>query len=109
MNNQDPTIWEKEINAIELRSDEPKETDIVFIGSSSIRKWTSLKTDFSEYIVVNHGFGGSKIADATYYYARLVTNYHPKVIVIFSGKNNIHGMTSKSESAEDVFEDFKAF
>lgn len=109
MNNTDPTYWEDDIQEIEARYTTQVDTDIVFIGSSSIRKWVTLEKDFSEYDVVNHGFGGSKVADATYYYDRLVTAFSPEVIVLFAGTNNIHGMTAQTDTAEEVLGDIKAF
>lgn len=109
MNNTDPTYWEADIKDIEARYPDLEEQDIVFIGSSSIRKWVTLDEDFSGYKVVNHGFGGSKVADSTYYYDRLVTAFRPKAVVLFAGTNNIHGMTDASDSAEKVLEDFKKF
>ena len=109
MNNTDSTYWEKDINKIEARYEVNEEVDIVFIGSSSIRKWESLESDFSEYQILNHGFGGSKVADSTYYFDRLITPFNPKVIVFFAGTNNIHGMTKMSDKAEKVFEDVRVF
>ncbi len=109
MNNEDPTYWEDDIADIEARYDTIPDVDIVFIGSSSIRKWDSLADDFSDYSVVNHGFGGSKIADSTYYYDRLVTPFNPELVVIFSGTNDVHGMSDDSKTGQQVFEKFKAF
>ncbi len=108
-NNTNPTYWEDDIRAIEDRYDTVPDTDIVFIGSSSIRKWESLSEDFEEYIVVNHGFGGSKIADSTYYYDRLVTPFNPELIVVFSGTNNINQMIKEPQTANEVYNDFLAF
>ena len=52
--------WEKEIAAFETadRANPPAKGGIVFVGSSSIRKWTSLAADFPAYPVLNRGFGG---------------------------------------------------
>ena len=110
--NEDPLYWEKDIQKIESRYNEIVDTDIVFIGSSSIRKWEDLNDDFSEYVVVNHGFGGSKVADSTYFYDRLVTPFNPELIVLFSGTNDINGISSNSKSGSEVFKkeiDFKSF
>ena len=106
--NEDPTYWEKDITEIEKRYEEIPDVDIVFIGSSSIRKWVTLEEDFSEYTVVNHGFGGSKVADSTYFYDRLITPFNPEVIVIFAGTNDING-TEWSKTGLEVFELFKLF
>ena len=41
----------------------------LFTGSSSIRMWKHLKTDFSNPNILNRGFGGSEIVD-------LIENYN---------------------------------
>ena len=102
--NEDPLYWEKDIEKILERYDEIPDVDIVFIGSSSIRKWESLEEDFSGYSVVNHGFGGSKVADSTYWYDELVTPFNPEVVVIFSGTNDINGIEGNSKTGQEVFE-----
>ncbi len=110
INNEDPTYWEKDIKRIEQRYGEDiPNVDIVFIGSSSIRKWETLEQDMSPYKVVNHGFGGSKIADSTYYYDRLIKPFSPEAIVIFSGANDINGIKGESKTGEEVFDLFKEF
>jgi len=110
MNNSDPVFWEKDIQKIEARYTEGyPDVDVVFIGSSSIRKWVTLESDFAPYKVVNHGFGGSKVADSTYYYDRLVTPFKPEAVVIFSGTNDIHGMTKTSKTGEEVYRLFTEF
>jgi lysophospholipase L1-like esterase len=96
-----------EIEAFE-RSDKtnpPPQNGIEFIGSSSIRKWTSLKRDFPDHPVYNRGFGGSEISDSVNYFDRIVAPYHPRIIVFFAGSNDING----GKTPEQVFEDFKQF
>lgn len=101
-NNENPLFWEDDISSIEDRYDVIPDVDIVFIGSSSIRKWDTLQENFPDYIVVNHGFGGSKVADSTYYYDRLITPFTPELIVIFSGINDINGVKGNSKSGQEV-------
>ena len=84
-------MWENEIDAIEGRHLDIKTADVVFIGSSSIALWESLKQDFAPYTVVQAGFGGSRIADAITYHDRLINRYHPKIVVLFSGTNDLSG------------------
>ncbi|HET6409913.1 MAG TPA: SGNH/GDSL hydrolase family protein [Chthoniobacteraceae bacterium] len=102
-----PAKWEKEISAIETRHP-PKSDDqggIVFIGSSSIRMWSSLAEDFPKHRVANHGFGGSQISDSIQYVDRLVTPYQPRLIVMYAGGNDINA----GKNAETVAADFKTF
>ena len=84
-------IWEAEIRNIEFSHCEISTADLVFIGSSSIASWTTLKEDFKIYTVVKAGFGGSKIQDAIDYFDRIVKPYGPKLILLFSGTNDLSG------------------
>ena len=103
--NENPSFWEQDISAIEKQyGEELPQGVIVFYGSSSIRKWGTLEEDMAPFPVVNHGFGGSKVADATYYADRLVFPFNPIAVVIFSGTNDINGVAGNSKSGEIVFE-----
>ncbi|MEE4193785.1 MAG: GDSL-type esterase/lipase family protein [Anaerolineae bacterium] len=101
---EDPERWEKEIKKIESRYGEYKPTGrIVFLGSSSIRLWETLEEDMAPFDVLNHGFGGSKAVDSTYYLNRLVNPFKPRALVIFTGTNDINGIKGNTKSGEQVF------
>lgn len=99
--------WEKEIVAIEQRDPVGPETmqGIVFVGSSSIKRWTSLAKDFPQHRVLNHGFGGSQLTDAVAFLDRIVVPYAPGLIVLYSGGNDINA----SRTADQVFDSFREF
>jgi lysophospholipase L1-like esterase len=99
--------WEKEIAAFEEkdRQNPPPKGGIVFIGSSSIRKWTTLAEDFPHHRVLNRGFGGSQLIDSVHFADRIVLPYEPRMIVLYAGGNDIHA----GKSPEQVFADFQAF
>jgi lysophospholipase L1-like esterase len=99
--------WEKEIAAMEAadKATPPPKGAVLFIGSSTIRLWRSLPGDFPQHKVINRGFGGSQIVDATHFAPRIVFPAAPSVILLRSGGNDIHA----GKSAEQVFEDYKAF
>jgi len=99
--------FEKEIRAFEASDAKqpPPKNAILFVGSSSIRFWTTLAEDFPNVPVINRGFGGSEIADSTRYADRIVIPYHPKQIVMYAGDNDI----AKGKSPQQVADDFKAF
>ena len=59
------------------------EHPILFVGSSSIRKWDGLQIAFGNYNVINRGIGGAVFADITYYLKDIVFPYHPRQIVIY--------------------------
>src|SRR4051812_26596626 len=54
---------------------------VLFLGSSSIRMWTTVAQDFPELKVINRGFGGSQIADSVRLVPRIVLPYKPRLIV----------------------------
>jgi len=99
--------FEKEIKAFETADQQkaPPKNAVLFIGSSSIRMWKTLDSDFPGTAVINRGFGGSKIADSTRYVDRIVTPYHPRMIVMYAGDNDIGG----GRTPQQVVEDFQAF
>jgi lysophospholipase L1-like esterase len=99
--------WEREIRAFEAadRVSRPAQDAILFIGSSTIRRWTTLTQDFPEYKVLNRGFGGCQIADCTYHADRIVIPYKPRLIILRAGGNDIHA----GKTPEQVRDDFRAF
>jgi len=99
--------FETEILAFETadKTNPPPHDAILFTGSSSIRKWTSLARDFKGHQVINRGFGGSQMSDLIYYADRIVIPYQPRRIVFFEGSNDLDA----GKTPEQVFDDFKAF
>jgi lysophospholipase L1-like esterase len=99
--------WEKEIAAFEQgdRISLPPKGGVLFIGSSTIRLWKTLASDFPHHRVINRGFGGSQIADSTHFAERIVFPYAPRMILLRAGGNDIHA----GKSPELVFSDFRAF
>ena len=83
--------FESEIRAFESadRASMPAPGGIVFFGSSSIRKWTSLAADFPGLPVLNRGFGGSTFPEANHYVARAVLPYRPRMVVVYEGDNDL--------------------
>ena len=86
-----PSQWEPAIRAFETAdlTTPPPKGGIVFIGSSSIRLWTSLGTDFPGMPVLNRGFGGSQLPEVTAYVDRIVTAYQPRQVIVYCGGNDI--------------------
>lgn len=95
--------WEKEIAAYEAsdRTNPPPRGGAVFTGSSTIRLWKSLATDFPDYNVMNRGFGGSEIVDATHFADRIIFPYEPKQVFLRAGGNDIHGGRLPEQVAAD--------
>lgn len=71
---------------------------LVLTGSSSIRKWPQTDTVFSQYDVVNAGFGGSCFSDLWSLRDTLIYALRPEVLVIYEGDNDL----SDGVSSEDI-------
>jgi len=99
--------WQGEIRAL-LKADKtnaPPAGANLFIGSSSIRKWTTLAQDFPGHKVINHGFGGSHVFDSVVFADELVLPLKPGMIFLYAGGNDINA----GKSPERVLADFQAF
>ena len=77
----------------------------LFTGSSSIRMWKSLTTDFPVHKVLNRGFGGSHISDVLHHFEVVVARHKPKTIVLYCGENDLWS----GKPPKQVFNDFLAF
>lgn len=67
----------------------PPANPILFVGSSSIRKWEDMERTFAAYEVMNRGIGGAKVNDIIFYLDDLVFHYQPREIVLYVGENDI--------------------
>ena len=83
----------------------PPRHAVLFLGSSSIRFWDSLASDFPGQAVINRGFGGSEIRDSTWYADRIVIPYAPRLIVFYAGDNDLNA----GRSPRQVRDDFLGF
>jgi lysophospholipase L1-like esterase len=99
--------WDAEIAKLETKAAKRQDLvgGVVFTGSSSIKNWKTLTKDFNGIPVLNMGFGGSELADAVYYIDRLVLQYKPRVVVVYSGENDINA----GVPVRRVLEDLKQF
>jgi lysophospholipase L1-like esterase len=78
----------------------PPQEAILFVGSSSFRKWEDVQSYFPDETIINRGFGGSELTDAIRYANDIIVSYHPRQIVIYSGENDL--AYSDSNTAEIV-------
>ena len=104
---QKSTRYEAAIAAFEKndKTNPPPKNGILFIGSSSIRMWKTLANDFPDKPVYNRGFGGSFLIDSVYFADRIIIPYHPRMIVLYAGTNDI----AAGKKPQQVLEDFKLF
>ncbi|GAA4301794.1 SGNH/GDSL hydrolase family protein [Compostibacter hankyongensis] len=99
--------FQKEINEFKAadRAGMPHKGAILFTGSSSIKKWSDLKTRFADYDVIQRGFGGSQLSDLLHYTDDIVLPYRPSKIFVYEGDNDIAG----GKTAAKVYADFVTF
>jgi lysophospholipase L1-like esterase len=71
----------------------------LFYGSSSIRLWSTLVQDFSHLKPVNHGFGGSTLAECVAAMELLVYPVKPRAIVFYAGDNDLDAGTEPHQVA----------
>ena len=84
--------WESDIAAFERRdAAEPDPDDaVLFLGSSSIRRWETMAEDMRPWPTVRRGYGGSSYLDLLHYAPRLIAAHDPRAVVLFCG-NDIKG------------------
>jgi lysophospholipase L1-like esterase len=103
----DPARFETEIRAFEAadRANPPPLGGVVFIGSSSIHAWANVAADFPGVPVLNRGFGGSTLADVVYFADRILLPYHPRLVVLYAGDNDL----ALGRTPDRVVGDYRAF
>lgn len=101
-----PERWLPDIDALTAndQSNPPPAHGVVFVGSSSIRLWKTLETDFGGIPVINRGFGGSYLSHAVHFAERIILPYRPRAVVIYAGENDLWD----GKSAEALAADFEA-
>ncbi len=81
----------------------PKPEGILFIGSSSIRKWTDLEQRFPDKPIIRRGVGGCELWQIVDYYTPYILfPYHPRKVFIYAGENDI----AAGKSAQFVADEF---
>lgn len=102
-----PETWKADIDRFTAAdaTHPPASQAVLFIGSSTIRKWTSLAKDFPNVPVINRGFGGSELSDSVFYADRIVIPYQPRLVVVYAGDNDL----ARGKTPEGVHADFRAF
>ncbi len=100
-----PTVW-NEIADFKRKDSiqHPPANAILFVGSSSFRKWTNVQNDFPGYTIINRGFGGSTFEDVIRYASEIIYAYHPKQVVIYCGDNDL--AAGKKVTGKKVYKRF---
>lgn len=96
--------YEEDVKSLErIKESVTYQPELVFYGSSSIRLWRSLNTDFAEYNPINLGFGGSTLAACVWYFDRIMAGLQPKTMILYAGDNDL----GDGRHPEEVFVFFK--
>jgi hypothetical protein len=92
--------WENDIKKLEILDQKENYSDqaILFIGSSSIRKWDSIKEDLNPYKPIKRGYGGAHYYDLIHFTKRLVSPHKVKAIAIFVAND----ITGEKEGINDL-------
>ncbi|GAA4328810.1 SGNH/GDSL hydrolase family protein [Variovorax defluvii] len=100
--------WRAELAAFDAadRQQWPSEGGVVFVGSSTIRLWTRLAQAFPQLpVVINRGFGGSTMADCSYFAPELVLRYKPRHVLVYAGDNDL----AEGRTPIQILESFAQF
>jgi lysophospholipase L1-like esterase len=101
----DPLVWEDAIAAFEAedRESPPPKRAFLFVGSSSIRLWSSLAEDMAPLPVIRRGFGGARMHDVLHYTDRIILPYgDTRAVVVFVGTNDVNVADSPEEAIAAV-------
>jgi hypothetical protein len=84
----------------------PPPDGVLFVGSSSIRLWNGLESQFADApVVLKRGFGGSRLSDCVHHLNQLVIGYRPRLVLVYAGDNDL----AEGSTPEEILERFKAF
>lgn len=87
------------------RTNPPPQNAILLVGDSQFFRWKTFAEDLPDFTIVNRGIDSFQTSDLVYFADRLVVPYHPRMIVLHVGGNDVHA----GKSAEQVLTDFKSF
>ncbi|WP_172277792.1 GDSL-type esterase/lipase family protein [Chryseobacterium sp. LAM-KRS1] len=103
-----PMFWQDIQNFKKLDKETPPPKDaILLIGSSSFTRWTDMASYFPGKVIINRGFGGSRLTDLNAYADDLLAPYQPKQIIIYCGDNDF--ADNHDLKADVVVKRFKTF
>jgi lysophospholipase L1-like esterase len=100
-----PPFW-NEIAEFKRRDSiqRPPANAILFVGSSSFRRWTNVQEYFPGYTIINRGFGGSTLDDLMRYAPAIIYPYHPRQVVVYCGDNDL--ASGKKMTGKKVYKKF---
>jgi lysophospholipase L1-like esterase len=100
--------WDESLAAFAAadKAHPPAPGGVLFVGSSSIRLWNGLETEFRSLpLVVKRGFGGSRMVDCARYLRQLVEPYRPRLVLVYAGDNDL----AEGRTPQQVLQAFSIF
>jgi len=90
--------WAKDIEAFDEqnRSEADPKNGVLFIGSSSIRRWDSIAADMAPFPTIRRGYGGAKYTDMAVFTERIVQPHRYRALVMFVGNGVVGEPTDHS-------------
>jgi lysophospholipase L1-like esterase len=99
---KDPFIERLDAFTAKDKAGPPARDSVEFAGSSMFEGWTDVTGQMAPIPAFNRAIGGSKTADILKYLDRLVIQYQPKVVVLYSGINDVSEGVSSASAAENI-------
>jgi lysophospholipase L1-like esterase len=66
----------------------PMRDALLCVGSSTLRRWEGIKEDLGPGLVLNRGFGGSRMADVIPF-AEFFARYEAEKVLVYEGDNDL--------------------
>lgn len=84
--------WGAEIAKLKAldKTEKHSKEAILFLGSSSVRRWETIAEDMAPYEVIRRGYGGAKYADLAVFAEELVAAHEYRAVVVYVG-NDVTG------------------
>lgn len=83
----------------------PAACQVLLVGSSNVRYWTTAARDLAPSTVINRGIGNSTIRDVNALFNDIVAPYRPRLIILSAGDNDLNARRTPDE----VLSDFETF
>jgi lysophospholipase L1-like esterase len=95
--------WREQWRAFEEtdRTNPPPHEAMLFVGSSTIRLWSTLEADFPAYLTVRRGIGGAHLEDVTAEADPLIFRHTPRLILVYAGDNDLADGKTPDRVADD--------
>lgn len=84
----DPKRWFPAVAAFEVIPPPPHGAVLV-VGSSSIRRWSTVEEDLAPLTILHRGFGGSRLVDVLYWFDQLIAQHKPRAVLVYEGDNDL--------------------